>query len=98
MPAIKQYQGTTTFHGISGVDLNVLSANEAAKLTNGGIPPVDDAERKQMQDKIDGLVSSLGYIGGDVLKPLTRPTAAKYVQTAVAQIRAVCDQQDISHA
>lgn len=40
--AVKQWQGTTTFHGVSGVDMNALSAAESAKLTNGGPPPVAD--------------------------------------------------------
>lgn len=91
--AIKQYAGSQS----DGTDLNVLSDAEAAELT-GGSDDVDDAERKALQDKIDSLVNSLGYVGGDVLKPLTRSTAGKYVKTAVEQIRGVCDQQGIAHA
>lgn len=68
-----------------------------SEIVNRGGDPVDDVERAQMQEKIDGLVNALGYIAGDILKPLTRPTAAKYVKAAVAQIRTVADQQGVSH-
>lgn len=91
---IKQFAGSQP----DGTDLNVLSEDEAAELAGGGTAPVDDAERDALQSKIDALVNSLGYIGGDVLKPLTRKTAGAYVKTAVAQIRAVCDQHGINHA
>lgn len=90
--AIKQYAGTQ----LAGTDLNVLSDEEAAELAEGA--DVTDQERADMQSRIDGLVNSLGYIAGDVLKPLTRASAAAYVKTAVTQIRAQADQQGISHA
>lgn len=90
---IKQYAGSQP----DGTDLDVLSVAEEAEFRGSG-GEVTDEERQQMQNKIDGLVNALGYIGGDVLKPLTRKTAAAYVKTAVSQIRGVCDQQGISHA
>ncbi len=92
--AIKQYAGSQP----DGTDLDVLSAEEEAELTSGGNPDVTDDERTQMQTKIDSLVNSLGYLAGDVLRPLTRKSAAAYVKTAVAQIRAQAEQQGISHA
>lgn len=39
---IKQYQGTSTWNGISGVDLNVLSAAELADLNPTPITPIGD--------------------------------------------------------
>lgn len=41
-PRIKQFRGTTSIAGISGVDLNVLSVAEAAELEPA--PPVEQAE------------------------------------------------------
>lgn len=50
-----------------------------------------------LQETINGLTQALGFIGGDVLKPLTRKNASQYVKVAVEQIRAVCDQYGIAH-
>ena len=58
---------------------------------------VTDEERQQMQATIDGLVSAMGVLCGDALKPLTRKNAAAYVQTYVAQARAIADQFGINH-
>lgn len=76
------------------VDMNAMLESEI--VTQGG-QPVDDNERQQMQEKIDGLVNALGYVAGDVLKPLTRKNAAAYVKTAVSQIRSVAEQQGVNH-
>lgn len=91
---IKQYAGTQP----DGTDLNVLSVEEEAEL-NGGVVPVNDTELKVMQDKINGLVSSLGYIAGDLLAPVVKQkTASKAVQRLIAGIRSQAEQQGIKHA
>lgn len=60
--AVKQYQGTTNFHGISGVDLNVLSEAEAAKLTNGGEEVPDPNVDYGWQAKKDTVVQAAGEL------------------------------------
>lgn len=91
---IKQFAGSQP----DGTDLNVLSADEEAELT-GGTPPVDDTERQQLQDTINGLVSSLGYISSDLLAPVAKQKAgSKAVQRLVAGIRDQADQHGIQHA
>lgn len=49
----------------------------------------------------DGLINTLGYVGGDLLSPVAKlklTSQPKAVQALVAGIRGVCDQQGISHA
>jgi hypothetical protein len=82
-------------YGSTPVDLDVMLESEI--VTNGG-SNVTDEERQQMQERIDGLVNALGYIVGDVVKPLRRPTAAKYVKSAVGAIDQVAEQFGIAHS
>lgn len=58
--------------------------------------PMLDCEAAEK--KAADLVNALGYVAGDVLRPLTRKNAAAYVKKAVEQIRAVAEQQGVSHA
>jgi hypothetical protein len=91
--AIKQFEGTQP----DGTDLNVLSAAEAERLNGGG--DVTDPEREAMQDQINGLVSSLGLIAGDLLAPvLPQKTSTKAVRRLVAGIMAEADAHGIAHA
>lgn len=83
LPARPLIQYTST-----PVDMDVMLESEIV-VPEG--PPVTDEERKQMQDKIDGLVNALGYIDGDVLKPL-RALRTKSVKAAVAEIDRVVKQ------
>lgn len=53
---IKQYQGTSTFLGVSGVDLNVLSVEEEQEL----YPP-----EEPMPD-CSGVVNGLAYVADDL--------------------------------
>jgi hypothetical protein len=76
------------------IDQNAMLDSE---IVNRGGEPVS-GECEELQAKVDSLVNALGYIAGDVLKPLTLPSAGKYVKTAVSQIRAVAEQQGIAHA
>lgn len=87
MPAIKQYAGSQP----DGTDLDVLSAAEEAEL-NGGAP-VDDAERQQLQAKIDGLVTTVADIadrlGDQLLAECNRANVRKTtVRGIVAQMEA----------
>lgn len=75
------------------VDQNVLLESEIVTQPE---PPTDECA--DLQAKVESLVNALGYLGGDVLKPLTRKSAGAYVKTAVEQIRTVCDQQGVAHA
>lgn len=93
---IHQYAGTSTLAGVGNVDLN--AANPSEFTENGGTPPVTDEERTQMQGRIDSLTNTIGYVLGDAMSPLTRKTAAKYVQTFVAIARAEADKQGINHS
>lgn len=65
--AIKQYQGSTSLAGINGVDMNVLSEQEASKLTAPTDPgtPVDQGwlDRK---DEIVGLAGELKTVGDQI--------------------------------
>lgn len=94
---VKQYLGSQP----DGTDLNVLSVDEEAELNGGGgsEDPVTDEERQQMQSTINGLVSSLGYIAGDLLAPVApQKSNTKAVANLVAGIRQQADQHGISHA
>lgn len=94
--AIKQWQGTTTYFGVSGVDMDVLSEQEANKLTQPAGDPCAPVEAQR-----DGLIGTLGYVGGDLLKPVAKlklTSQPKAVQALVAGIRGVCDQQGIAHS
>lgn len=92
---IHQYAGTSTVAGVGNVDLNVADASE---YTDAGGGDVTDPERAEMQARIDSLTNTIGYVLGDVMRPLTRKTAAKYVQAFVAVARAEADKQGINHA
>lgn len=104
--AIKQYWGTMGLHDIWGIDMNVLSAEEEARLTGGGGDTTDE-ERAEMQAQIDnlqterdGLVNSMGYIAGDLLHPVVaqKTKGTKAMQALVAGIRGQADQFGIRHA
>jgi hypothetical protein len=61
-------------------------------------PTIDPCQ--QIIDQRDGLESALGYLGGDLLKPVSRlrlQAQPKSVQDLVAGIRKACDDQGISH-
>ena len=94
---------------VQAVSLWRMGSANAAQLDAFAVPisgdeepeeatDVDDAERRQYQEKIDGLVNAFGYLTGDALRPLTRPTAAKYVKTFVAEARRVAEQVQVEHA
>lgn len=53
-PRIKQYQGSTSLAGVSGLDLNVLSLAEQAEL-EGDVP-----------DNCDALINGMAYVGDDL--------------------------------
>lgn len=61
--AIKQYAGTSTLAGIGGVDLNVLSTQEAADLAQ---PTVDDAAWQARKDEIVGLAGELQTVAEQI--------------------------------
>lgn len=83
-------------YGSTPVDLDVMLDSE---IVTGGTPPVDDAERQQLQNTINGLVSSLGYISSDLLAPVAKQKAgSKAVQRLVAGIRDQAEQHNIQHA
>lgn len=96
--AIKQYAGTSNRWGIDAIDLNVLSDEEAAKLTT----PTDSSDPcAPITSERDGLVSAFGYVGGDLLAPVAKlklTSQPKAVQALVAGLRGVCDQHGINHA
>lgn len=73
--AIKQYAGTSVFHGVSGVDLNVLSDSEAARLSSGNGGDVPDCS--ELQQKVDGFTVTIADMGdriGDaILAETNRP-------------------------
>jgi hypothetical protein len=91
-PRIKQFRGSTTVGTVGGLDLNVLSVLEAGELEPP--PPTPPA------DPCAGLVSSLGYIAGDLLKPIIdqKAPASKALQRLVAGIRSEADAHGIGHA
>lgn len=79
------------------VDQDVMLDSE---IVSGGTPPVDDAERAQMQATIDGLVSSLGVIAGNALAPVVaqKSPVSKAVKNLVATIRWQAEAHGISHS
>jgi hypothetical protein len=77
------------------IDMNVMLESE---IVQGGNADVTDEERAQMQDKINGLVSTIGLLTGDDLKPLTRKSAGKYVKDYVNVARARAAAVGIQHA
>lgn len=58
---------------------------------------VTDAERQEMQNTIDGLVSTLGLLVGDDMKPLLRKSAGQYVKDYVNVARARADAVGVNH-
>lgn len=84
-------------YGSDPIDMDVMLESEI--VGTGGTPPVDDAERQQMQDTINGLVGSLGYIAGDLLAPVAKQkSGSKAVQRLVAGIRDQANQHGVNHA
>jgi hypothetical protein len=59
--AIKQHHGTTTLAGVPNVDLNVLSADELARVEGGGDTPMPDCDYG-WQDKKPLVVSLAGEL------------------------------------
>jgi hypothetical protein len=59
--AIKQYAGTSEFCGVGGVDMNVLSDEEAAALHGGGEEPVPDIDQGWL-DKKELVVQTAGEL------------------------------------
>ena len=97
-PRIKQYRGTTSLAGIGGLDLNVLSVDEAAELGTAD-PPADGDPCAAVTSDRNGLVSALGYLGGDALAPVVKQkSSSAAVRTLIGAIRGVCDQHGIAHA
>lgn len=95
--AIKQYQGTTSLAGVGGLDLNVLSVGEEAELNPS--PPVLPDPCASISADRDGLISAIGFISGDLLKPVAiQKASSKAVRTLVSGIRTVADQHGIQHA
>lgn len=100
---IKQFRGTSVLAGISGIDLNVLSVAEEAELTAEPAPPEPEPQPEPcaaIQTERDGLVSSLGFIAGDLLKPVIvqKSTTTKAVRNLIAGIREQARQHGIQSA
>lgn len=77
------------------IDMDVMLESEIVTQSGGD---VTDEERQQMQNKIDGLVNSLGYIAGDLLAPVAKQkTLSVAVKKLVAGIRSQADEQGIHH-
>jgi Glycosyl hydrolases family 25 len=77
--AIKQYAGTSTLAGVGNVDLNVLSAEEEARV-NGTVPPEDDCS---------SCISAVAYMADDLgdklLAECQRSSVRKTVVRAVVK-------------
>lgn len=98
-PRIKQYRGTTSLAGIGGLDLNVLSVDEAAELEPAPAPPEPTDPCAAIANDRNGLVSSLGLIAGDRLAPVAKQkTSSAAVRALVATIRGEADAHGIQHA
>lgn len=92
---IKQFAGSQP----DGTDLNALSAEEEAELTQPDPTPAPDCSEVTAQR--DGLTQSLGYLAGDCLAPVAKlkfSAQPKAVQNLIANLRAQADQHGISHA
>lgn len=97
VPRIKQYRGTTSLAGIGGLDLNVLSVAEAAELDPVSPAPGDPCAA--VTNDRNGLVSALGWIGGDAMSPVVKQkTSSVAIRALIAAIRSVCEQHGIAHA
>lgn len=82
--AIKQYRGTTSLADIGGVDLNVLSAEEADRVS----PAQPDSN--PCAGLINGLADVADRMGDLLLAECTRPTVRKtVVRTIVADMQRV---------
>lgn len=99
-PRIKQYRGTTSLAGISGLDLNVLSVAEEEELGNSQTSDDNSGNSGENPNPCAGPISSLGYIAGDLLQPVVaqKSKGTKAMQRLVAGIRQQADQQGIRHA
>lgn len=96
---IKQFRGTTSVGGVGGLDLNVLSDGEAAELGQPSDPPTTPDPCAAIASDRDGLVSAIGFIGGDLLKPVAKQKASSSaVRNLVNGIRTVADQHGIAHS
>jgi hypothetical protein len=72
--AIKQYSASGRLPGYGGdLDVNALSAAEAARVTGGGVQPAPQPQ----PDPSAGLVNALGYLTGDVAATLEAEAARK---------------------
>jgi len=86
---IKQHIGTSEWGGISGIDQNVLSEEEAAELTGEPMPPSNPCE---------GLISALAYLGDNIADALDaetrRPQGIRktVIRQQVAEMRRVREQ------
>lgn len=95
---IKQFRGSIAVGGIGGLDLNVLSVEEEGELAPVQVPSPDPCAAVRLER--DGLVQSLGFIAGDLLKPIiaAKTPASKALQRLVAGIRSEADAHGIGHA
>jgi hypothetical protein len=84
--AIHQYQGTTSLGGISGIDLNVLSDGEAAKVQK-----ILAGENPQPEPTAADFRQAMAYLYNDVIAPLG---SYKYerIRKAVAETYRVAKQ------
>lgn len=77
------------------MDLDVMLESE---IVQPGGDPVTDPEREELQNTINGLVSTIGLLTGDDLKPLLRKSAGQYVKDYVTTARARADAVGVNHA
>lgn len=90
---IKQFAGSQP----DGTDMNVLSVDEEAELSQPSPDPAPDCS--EVTSERDGLVSTLGYIAGDLLKPVVGQKGLSVAtKRLIAGIQAQADQHGISHA
>lgn len=82
--AIKQYRGTTVLHGVSGVDLNVLSDEEAMSLYAEPEPESSEPTAAEFRQ-------ALSYLRHDVMDPL-RSYKYPRIKTTVAEVERVAEQ------
>lgn len=80
--AIKQYAGTSTLHGIGGVDLNAVSEAEAARVRGA---PVEQPEPEPSAGGFTSLeadlISRMGYLHGDLVQAFRAEVARRSAGT-----------------
>jgi hypothetical protein len=85
--AVKQYAGSSTLAGVGGVDLNVLSAEEAARVT-GTVPPAEECS-----DLINAVAYMADDLGDQLLAECKRSSVRKtVVRQIVAEMQRVRTQ------